>query len=155
MDKHIRWMIRRDMARVLEIEDHSFEFPWTEDEFIRLLRQRNCIGMVIDDLDNDNVSGYMIYELHKHRLHLLNMAVDKPRCGLGTMMVDRLIGKLSVERRQRITLEIGERNLDGQLFFREMGFLAKDIVCEFFDNDDDAYVMEYLINSRETSEAPY
>ncbi len=41
---HIRWMIRRDMTEVLAIEDGSFEFPWTEDDFIRCLRQRNCSG---------------------------------------------------------------------------------------------------------------
>ena len=45
---HIRWMIRRDMPEVLQIEAASFEFPWLEDDFIRCLRQRNCIGMVAE-----------------------------------------------------------------------------------------------------------
>ena len=45
---HIRWMIRRDMSEVLEIEKSSFEFPWSEEDFIRCLRQRNCIGMVAE-----------------------------------------------------------------------------------------------------------
>jgi hypothetical protein len=27
---HIRWMIRRDMKEVLDIERESFEFPWFE-----------------------------------------------------------------------------------------------------------------------------
>ena len=56
---HIRWMIRRDMPAVLEIEGASFEFPWSEEEFIRCLRQRNCIGMVA--CRNDEVVGFMIY----------------------------------------------------------------------------------------------
>ena len=37
---HIRWMIRRDMAEVLDIERQSFEFPWFEEDFIRCLRAR-------------------------------------------------------------------------------------------------------------------
>jgi len=41
---HIRWMIRRDMPEILEIERQSFEFPWCEEDFVRCLRQRNCIG---------------------------------------------------------------------------------------------------------------
>src|SRR4029078_10231989 len=45
---HIRWMIRRDMAEVVDVERASFEFPWFEEEFIRCLRQRNCIGMVAE-----------------------------------------------------------------------------------------------------------
>ena len=35
---HIRWMIRRDMPEVLAIEHASFEFPWCEEEFLRVLR---------------------------------------------------------------------------------------------------------------------
>ncbi len=61
---HIRWMIRRDMPSVIEIEENSFEFPWSEDEFIRCLRQRNCIGMVAEL--SEQVVGFMIYELHKN-----------------------------------------------------------------------------------------
>ena len=70
---HIRWMIRRDMAEVLEIERSAFEFPWFEEEFIRCLRQRNCIGMVAEA--NHQIVGFMIYELHKAKLHILNFAV--------------------------------------------------------------------------------
>ena len=35
---HIRWMIRRDMPEVLDVENDGFEFPWSEDDFIRCLR---------------------------------------------------------------------------------------------------------------------
>ena len=70
---HIRWMIRRDMPEVLKIEAGSFEFPWSEEDFIRCLRQRNCIGMVAEH--DERVVGFMIYELHKSRLHIINFAV--------------------------------------------------------------------------------
>ncbi len=59
---HIRWMIRRDMPEVLAIEHASFEFPWCEEEFLRVLRQRNCIGMVAEHA-RSRVVGFMIYEL--------------------------------------------------------------------------------------------
>ncbi len=72
---HIRWMIRRDMPSVLAIEQECFEFPWYEDDFVRCLRQRNCIGMVAEA--SERVVGFMIYELHKHRLHVLNFAVHE------------------------------------------------------------------------------
>jgi len=45
---HIRWMIRRDMPEVMRTERASFEYAWTEDDFLRCLRQRNCIGMVAE-----------------------------------------------------------------------------------------------------------
>jgi hypothetical protein len=67
---HIRWMIRRDMPEVLQTEQESFEFAWTEEDFLRCLRQRNCIGMVAEQ--GEKVVGFMIYELHKSKLHILN-----------------------------------------------------------------------------------
>ena len=141
---HIRWMIRRDMHSVLEIEKASFEFPWSEEEFIRCLRQRNCIGMVAER--DDEVVGFMIYELHKNRLHLLNFAVA-PNCrreSVGNSMIEKLVGKLSVERRSRIMLEVRETNLDAQLFFKSLGFRAISVLRDFYDDTtEDAYLMQY------------
>ncbi|HET6881743.1 MAG TPA: ribosomal protein S18-alanine N-acetyltransferase [Pirellulales bacterium] len=141
---HIRWMIRRDMPEVLGIENACFEFPWSEDDFIRCLRQRNCIGMVAD-LD-DEVVGFMIYELHKTRLHLLNFAVSPRhrRQKVGSRMIGKLAAKLSAQRRTRIALEVRETNLAAQLFFREQGFRAVSLLRDFYeDTPEDAYLMQY------------
>jgi [ribosomal protein S18]-alanine N-acetyltransferase len=141
---HIRWMIRRDMPAVLAIESQSFEFSWTEDDFIRCLRQRNCIGMVAEQ--DDQVVGFMIYELHKNRLHILNFAVasENRRQGVGKAMVSKLLSKLSHERRNRIMLEVRETNLDAQLFFKQIGFRAVSVLRDFYDDsDEDAYLMQF------------
>ncbi len=141
---HIRWMIRRDMDQVLSIESSSFEFPWSEDEFIRCLRKRNCIGMVAEQ--GEEVLGFMIYELHKTRLHILNFAVDPTsrRQGVGRQMVKKLVTKLSSQRRTRISLEVRETNLAAQLFFREAGFKATSVLRSFYDDSpEDAYLMQY------------
>jgi ribosomal-protein-alanine N-acetyltransferase len=141
---HIRWMIRRDMPEVLDIETRSFEFPWSEEDFIRCLRQRNCIGMVAEY--DERVVGFMIYELHKNRLHILNFAVrtEFRRRGVGWSMARKLVGKLSQQRRNRILLEIRETNLDAQLFFRQCGFRAISVLRDFYeDTTEDAYLMQY------------
>lgn len=39
----IRRMVRCDMPEVLDIENRSFEFPWSKGDFIRCARQRNCV----------------------------------------------------------------------------------------------------------------
>src|SRR5438132_482883 len=91
---HIRWMIRRDMPEVLQTEQESFEYSWTEEDFLRCLRQRNCIGMVAEQ--GERVVGFMIYELHKAKLHILNFAVHPHyrRGGVGAQMVQKRISKL-------------------------------------------------------------
>lgn len=140
-DVHIRWMIRRDMPAVLEIESLSFEFPYDEDRMIRLLRQRETIGMVAEV--SEQVVGFMIYDLLPNRLHISNFAVhpNHRRCGVGRAMADRLICKLSFQRRDRIVLEVRETNLVAQKFFRSLGFRAIDP----FETDEDAYVMRYSV----------
>lgn len=141
---HIRWMIRRDMPEVLGIENQSFEFPWCEDDFLRSLRQRNCIGMVAEC--DERIVGFMIYELHKNRLHILNFAVRSEfrRRGVGSQMIRKLIGKLSQQRRNKILLEVRETNLPAQLFFRSSGFRAISLLREFYeDTPEDAYLMQF------------
>jgi len=141
----IRWMIRKDMPIVEHIEQVSFPNPWTHDDFIRCLRQRNRIGMVAEY--GDDLVGYMIYELHKNRIHILNFAVDPKyrRDGIGTAMLAKLKGKLSCDRRTRIMLEVRESNIDAQLFFRSQGFFAISVLRDFYDDSaEDAYLMRYV-----------
>ena len=149
---HIRWMIRRDMPEVLEIEGSGFEFPWSEEDFIRCLRQRNCIGMVAEF--DERVVGFMIYELHKSRLHVLNFAVHPAfrRRGVGQAMIGKLIGKLSHQRRDRILLEVRETNLAAQLFFRAAGFRAVSVLRDFYeDTTEDAYLMQFHYQDAEAA----
>ncbi len=144
---HIRWMIRRDMPEVLAIEHACFDFPWCEEEFLRVLRQRNCIGMVAEL--GEQVVGFMIYELHKNKLQVLDFASHPEfrRLGVGQQMVAKLVGKLSSHRRTRIVLHVRETNLDAQFFYRNQGFLALEVAREHFgDTGEDAYLLQYLFD---------
>jgi len=144
MRVYIRWLIRKDRPAVLEIEHNSFDYPWIEEDFIQCLRQRNCIGMVAE-CDN-RVVGFMIYELSKPCIHLLDFAVapDVRHQRVGTQMVEKLKSKLTAERRNHITLEVDETNLAAQLFFAHHGFKATKVVRNHWDcTDRDAYFMQY------------
>lgn len=141
---HTRWLIRRDMPEVMAIEFDGFEYPWTEREFLVTLKNRNCIGMVAESCER--VVGFMIYELHRPRLHLISLAVagDVRRRGVGRQLIEKLQAKLPRGDRQRITTEVRETNLAAQLFFRELGFKATDILeNRYSDSAEAAYYMQY------------
>lgn len=143
---HIRWLIRRDMEDVLRIERQCFEYFWQHNDFVVALRHRNCIGMVAEY--GCEVAGYMVYELHKTRLHILNFAVapEFSRQGVGAQMVQKLLGKLHNQRRARITLEVREYNLPAQLFWKAMGFRCVNILKDYYeDSEEDAFVFTYKI----------
>jgi ribosomal-protein-alanine N-acetyltransferase len=146
----VRWMIRRDLPEVLAIEHESFEFKWTEEDFLGCLRQRNCIGMVAEH--DGRIVGFMIYELHKAKLQILNFAVARHcrRRGVGGQMVEKLVDKLSQQRRNEIALEVRETNVPAQHFFHSQGFRAVRVLRDHYaDSSEDAYVMQFLLDAAE------
>lgn len=146
MKPDIRWLIRRDMNAALAIEKACFEFAWTEEDFLCCLRGRTCIGMVATN--GEAVLGFMIYELNKSMLRVLNFAVDPHfhREGIGSAMAAKLIGKLSQQGRRTIEAMTRETNLPAQLFFASQGFRATEVVRGYYDDtDEDAYQFVYDI----------
>lgn len=146
LDFQVRWMIRRDMPEILDIEKRSFEFAWTEEDFLCCLRQRNCIGMVAER--QERIIGFMVYELLKSQIHVLNFAVApwSRHQGVGRQMIEKLIHKLSQQRRQKIVLEVRETNLAAQLFFKRQGLRGGRVLHGHYeDTSEDAYVMTYTL----------
>jgi ribosomal-protein-alanine N-acetyltransferase len=132
-------MIRRDMLEVLAIEKEAFEFPWSEDDFARCLRQRNCIGMVAEM--SDSIVAFTVYELHRSRLHVLNFAVLRShrRLGVGTQMMAKLTAKLAPDRRNRIVLEVR----------------AVSVLRDFYqDSAEDAYLMQLCLTADAAAALP-
>ena len=140
----IRWLIRRDMREVLAIENACFQFPWTEEEFLLQLREKNCIGCVAEK--GFDVLGYMIYELHKSTLRLPNLAVHPAyqRRSIGTQMISRLVDKLSQQRRARLTVEVRESNVIAQQFLQSCGMRAVSVNHgRYEETGEDAYEFVY------------
>lgn len=147
----VRWMLKEDLETVLKIEHESFEFPWTESEFLACIQRPNCIAMVA--VAQEKVVGYMIYEMGPQWFQILNLAVDAEyrRHGVGRVLVQRLVNKLSPRRRHRITLHVRETNLPAQLFFKSLGFRAKAILHDHYpDTAEDAYLMAYELATHVT-----
>jgi [ribosomal protein S18]-alanine N-acetyltransferase len=146
---HVRWMIKRDMPEVLAIETHCFTEPWTECDFANCLRSRSVIGMVaeLDERpEGDSIVGYMIYDMRKNDLHLLNIAVHPGlrRQIIGASMVQKLFAKLSRERRRRITAEVRESNYAAQLFFKSLGFFCTEVIRDCYDDSEESgYRFQY------------
>ena len=80
--------------------------------------------------------------------NILNFAVGEEarRSQVGTQMVQKLVDKLSQQRRNEIILEVRETNLSAQLFFSNHGFRAISILRGHYDDTtEDAYVMRYRL----------
>lgn len=142
----IRWALRRDIDAIVRIEDLSFEFAWTKDEFLEALRERNTICLVCEMFDR--ICGFVVYRCEPDGLHMLNLAVmpSSRRQGLATAMIQKLIGKLCPQRRRIIQTEVRESNLAAQLLLRANGFRCIQTVKGMYDiSGEDGYVFEYRL----------
>ncbi len=124
---HIRWCIRRDLPEVIDIEFSSYEEAWSEEDFLKHLRERNCIAMVAETEfhgDEGKIVGFMLYLLEKDKLPILRFAVlpRYRRKGIGTQMLDKLKNKLSSHRRTRITIDVPDNELRAHLFLKNNEF---------------------------------
>lgn len=142
---HIRWMIRRDMPEVLVIEEAG-DCEWTEQDFLRFLRNRNCMGMVAEV--GQKVVGFMAYVLEKNRLDIAKMSVH-PMCRLqaiGRQLADKLKSKLSPFRRTKLVCRVGESRVAGQLFLKAIGFKAERVVRS---DDESTYIFVHRLGGDE------
>ena len=146
MPVQVRWMVRRDFAKVLEIEQACFGFPWTDEEFRQCLQQPNCLGIVAEH--EGRVVGFVVYETPKNRIFISNIAVDPKfqRHNVARQMIQKLVSKMLYQRRHKIMVEIRETNLPALLCFRALGFRASTVLRNFYeDQSEDAYVLQYRL----------
>ncbi len=135
------------MEEVSEIERNSFEEAWSEEDFIRCLKQRNCIALVSEI--GEQIVGYLVYELHKHIYKIVNMAVhpEYRKKGIGTQLVTKLQSKLRQSNRRGISAEMQETNVIGQVFLRQQLFKAMRILPGGYKGmEEDIYSMEYRLD---------
>jgi len=142
----VRWMVRRDFAHVLAIEQTCFEFPWTEEEFLQCLHLPNCLGMVAEY--EGRVVGFIIYETPKNRIFITNIATSPEfqRHGIARQMIQKLVTKMIYQQRHKLAIEIRETNISALLCFRAMGFRVAAVRKNFYeDQSEDAYVLQYRL----------
>ena len=148
-DLQLRWIHPKDLAEVLPIERQSFRDPWTEADFVNTLHDLNAVGLVA--CRAGQIVGYMVYRHSGNATVLENLAVrgDDRRRRVGTSLIDAIKLTAALKRmlrgkRWRIELFVGENNTAGQLFFKAMGFKAREVWPNYWpDCEQDAYRMEY------------
>lgn len=153
----IRWLIRRDMQEVLEIEADCFgKLALSEQEFRAFMSDRNSIGMVVEDADRfRRVVGFMLYELDRKTLNLRSIAVasEYRDLGIGRHMLQRLEAKLSAQKRMAIRAKVNEDNLDAQLFFAACGWTCRGIEHGATVDGRDALVFDRRVYDTQEAEA--
>lgn len=132
MISSFRWMIRRDIQRVCEIDyEANAPYWWLEKDFRDLLKRRDMIGKVIEDRgnkieDRETRVGFVIYGMRKHSLEIVRLVVapDYQRRGFGSAMLTKIKKQLTLNKRTAISVQVDDDNLTAQQFLAANGFRA-------------------------------
>jgi hypothetical protein len=100
------WMIHRDLQAVLKIERASAvayqRRAWSEGDFLRRLRQRYFVGIVVrDDARDGRVIGYAIYRLRRRSIEVLRLVSVRAGMGVEVELVRRLFNRLDGDTRRK------------------------------------------------------
>lgn len=123
INESIRWLIRRDMDDVIQIDDVGYVEPWSESKFISTLRKNSVIGVVATNGFNRPI-GFCLYKQQKTQVEILRMAVSPQwrRSGIASAMIDRLKEKIVNQRRCGLVCEVDGHSIFSQLCFCANGF---------------------------------
>ena len=118
----VRVMRARDVPAVLEIEQVSYGYPWSERIF------RDCLrvgyrGWVATDLDS-RIVGYALLSVAVGEAHVLNLCVapDARGHGVADRLLDALIGQAEYECAERVLLEVRPSNKAARRLYKRRGF---------------------------------
>ncbi len=148
MQFEIRWLIRSDVPQVAWIDKFAatakepWQDVWTEEDFVNAMRDRETVAQVV--CKENAVVGYIVYAFKKKSYIIERLVIDPAYRwqGAATMLVNKLMRKQSASTQKSISVIVHERNMVAQMFFKKLGFEAKVVLQQHFD-EDDGYRFEY------------
>jgi ribosomal-protein-alanine N-acetyltransferase len=112
----------RDTRRLAEIHAASFHHGWGEDEFDRMLAERNTLLQVLRM--GSNIIGFAISRIGADEAEILSIAVDSVHRGRGlsrNLLLTHL-GHLAGRGVKTVFLEVEENNRPARRLYERSGF---------------------------------
>ncbi|MEG3224500.1 MAG: ribosomal-protein-alanine N-acetyltransferase [Methanobacteriales archaeon Met13] len=142
----IREFRRPDVKMVLEIEVSSFKDPYPSHILMDIYNLG--AGFLVAQQTNIIV-GYIIFWIRfEDEGHIISLAVDKKyrRQGIGSDLVKSALDIFNRFPLKKIKLEVRVGNEAARKFYQKVGFEEKKFMPHYYDDEEDAVVMEMLAN---------
>jgi len=150
----IRAMTEADLEEVLAIEFDSFPFPWSRDHFLDELKSSHAFPLVALDRE-DKIAGYICPRMLLEEGHIFNVAVrrDYRRRGVARLLVGRMLDDCRERGVTLVFLEVRHSNKEAIPLYRQLGFVETGRRRRYYENGEDAILMEYAFNNNEVDDA--
>lgn len=136
-------MRRRDLRRVMAIEQAVYPEPWSHGVFVSELSLRKGRAYRVARIGRETV-GYVGLMFVEEEAHVTTVAVapEHQRRGVGTQIMLGAMRIAEEEGARNVSLEVAVGNLRAQALYRRFGFAPVAIRKGYYQlTGEDAYVM--------------
>ena len=116
-----RLMTEIDLPVVLDIEQRSYQFPWTEGIFLDCLRHKNS-SWVLESAQA--VIGYGVMSIAVKECHILNLCIDPDYRGQGKgrYLLGKMLAFARSQKADTVFLEVRATNFHALSLYFSEGF---------------------------------
>ena len=143
MSIELRRLEPHDLDTVEEIERASYPTPWSRSMFVAELRKPSSLALGACSPEGDLV-GYAFISRYVDAWHVMNVAVatDFRRCGIATLLLERLFEETATDPQRGYTLEVRVSNSHAIRLYERLGFESRGVRRGYYtDNREDALIM--------------
>lgn len=133
------------------LHEMSFNTPWGDDEFARLLEQPGVAGLLWQD---SAPAGFILIRAVADEAEILTLAVAPPhrRQGIGALLLGEATDMLRAGGTRRLFLEVAADNPAARALYTSYGFLVTGRRAGYYDRGSaprvDAIVMTLELQPR-------
>ena len=147
-----RTMDPSDLLQVADIEQRSYEFPWSHRLFRDCLRS-GYICVVLER--EEDVVGYSILSVAAGEAHILNLCVDPKarKLGYGDRLLEEILDRAKTLLVKQVFLEVRPSNEHAMSLYRKKGFrqiAERPAYYQAHDGREDAAVLSLLLKQRDS-----
>ncbi|MBN1786298.1 MAG: ribosomal protein S18-alanine N-acetyltransferase [Candidatus Methanofastidiosa archaeon] len=137
----VRNIRAEDIYEVLKIEYECFKFPYPPN-MINFLYANYIETFLV--AETDTILGYVIGITYNDEGHIISLAVREEYRGLGVgrALMEEVMGIFKDKQYvSSVRLEVRKSNDRAITFYKRLGFDIVELLDEYYDDKEDAYVM--------------
>ncbi len=140
----IRQAVADDLNALQEVENLSYEHPWTRNMLRSSLDNPKSFNFVAVNQTDQRIAGFILNLLLMDELHILNIAVlpSYRRYGIGTRLLEASMETSIRKGAAKAYLEVRRSNIQALTLYIKHGFRVTGVRREYYsDNKEDALLM--------------
>lgn len=119
-----------DLMRVMEIENLSFKYPYTEKIFLNYYEKYRD-GFFVAEEKNEIV-GYIMNNPERREIDSIAVHPDQRRKGIGSMLLKRSYNYFKEKNADKIFIHVRKSNEIAQAFYEHHGFKKRRVIPNYY-----------------------